>query len=97
MRAAGLKVFQERKRTGVYSYEQRNTAKLGASFEGQFRANKRAWRFFQAQAPWYRKTAIWWVISAKREETRCKRLAALIKDSARGRTVPPLTPPGRGQ
>ena len=97
MRAAGLKVFQERKRTGVYSYEQRNTAKLGASFEGQFRANKRAWRFFQAQAPWYRKTAIWWVISAKREETRRKRLAALIKDSARGRTVPPLTPPGRGQ
>src|SRR5436309_12353974 len=45
MRAAGLKVFQERERTGVYSYEQRNTAKLGASFEGQFRANK---RFFQA-------------------------------------------------
>ena len=51
MHPAGIKVFQERKKTGVYSYEQRNTAKLGASFEGRLRANKRAWRFFQAQAP----------------------------------------------
>src|SRR5438445_13053860 len=59
MHPAGLKVFQERKKSGVYSYEQRTTATLGASVEGQFRANKRAGRFCHAQAPWYRTTAIW--------------------------------------
>ena len=59
--------------------------------EQQFRANTDAWEFFQAQAAWYRRAAIWWVISAKKDETRRKRLATLIEDSAQGRTVPPLT------
>ncbi len=93
MRPAGLKAFAERaeEKSGIYSYEQRNAAKLDAASEQQFRTNKKAWRFFQAQAPWYRRTTTWWVISAKKEETRLKRMATLIEDSEHGRTIPPLT------
>jgi uncharacterized protein YdeI (YjbR/CyaY-like superfamily) len=93
MRPAGLKAFKERtlEKSGLYSYEQRAAAGLDDAHERQFRANKQAWDFFQGQPPSYRKAAIWWVISAKKEETRLKRLAALIDDSAHGRTIPPLT------
>ncbi len=92
MRPAGLKAFEERaaERSSVYSYEQENAA-LDAESEQQFRANTQAWDFFQAQAPWYRKAAIWWVISAKKEATRLKRLATLIADSEQGRTVEGLS------
>ncbi len=92
MRPAGLKAFQERapERSSVYSYEQEN-ATLDAESEQQFRANAKAWEFFQAQAPWYRKAAIWRVISAKKEATRLKRLATLIADSEQGRTVESLS------
>jgi len=95
MHAAGIAAFQKRdgKRSEIYSYEQRKTARLPAAYEKQFRANKIAWEFFQAQAPWYRRTCSWWVISAKKEETRLKRLAALIKDSAHQRTIPALIRP----
>ena len=68
-------------------YEQRKGAKLSAEYEKTFRANKKAWKYFQAQPPWYRRTASWRVISAKKEETRLKRLAQLIDDSANGRTI----------
>ncbi len=93
MRPIGLRAFRERalERSGIYSYEQRNAARLDDAHEQQFRANTRAWRFFQSQPPWYRRTAIWWVVSAKKEETRLKRLAALIENSEHGRTIPPLT------
>jgi uncharacterized protein YdeI (YjbR/CyaY-like superfamily) len=93
MRPAGLKAFwrREEARSKVYSYEQRKTAKLGRTYEQRFRAHETAWRFFQAQPPWYRRTATWWVISGKKEETRQKRLAKLIEDSGRERTIPPLT------
>ena len=95
MRPAGLKAFEKRveEKSGIYAYEQRNVAELGAAYEQQFRANKKAWDFFQGQAPWYRKAAIWWVMSAKKEEIRLKRLAMLSEDSQHGRTVPPLTRP----
>ena len=95
MRPAGLKAFDEQTedKSGVYSYEQRDGIELGDEYEQQFRANTAAWEFFQTQAAWYRKAAIWWVVSAKREETRQKRLAALVDDSASGRTVPSLTRP----
>jgi uncharacterized protein YdeI (YjbR/CyaY-like superfamily) len=93
MQPAGLEAFgrREEAKSKIYSYEQRKTAKLGRGHEQQFRAHETAWRFFQAQAPWYRRTATWWVISGKKEETREKRLAKLIEDSGRGRTIPPLT------
>ena len=93
MRPAGLKAFERRtdERSAIYSYEQRTKARLDPEAERSFRGNKKAWAFFQAQPPSYRSTALWWVISAKRQETRQKRLATLIRDSQNGRTVGPLT------
>jgi uncharacterized protein YdeI (YjbR/CyaY-like superfamily) len=66
---------------------------IDAAHERRFRANKRAWEFFSTQPSWYRTTATWWVESAKKEETRIKRLATLIEDSAHGRTIRQLTRP----
>jgi len=92
MQPSGLTAFQARDqdRSGVYSYEQKSH-QLDDLYEKKLRANKKAWDFFQAQAPWYQRAARWWVISAKKEETRLKRLATLIEDSAHGRTIAPLT------
>lgn len=93
MRPAGLKAFEARQddKSAIYAYEQRHTAELDAASEEQFRANPAAWAFFQAQPPSYRKAAIWWVVSAKKEETQRKRLATLIADSEQGRPIAPLT------
>jgi uncharacterized protein YdeI (YjbR/CyaY-like superfamily) len=93
MRPAGLKAFEQRtdERSAIYSYEQRRTAALSGAFGTQFRANKKAWNFFQSQAPWYQRVSAFWVLSAKREETKLKRLAKLIEDSENERTIPPLT------
>jgi uncharacterized protein YdeI (YjbR/CyaY-like superfamily) len=92
MRPAGLRAFEARtpERTGVYSFERTAAAKLSASHEKALRANRRAAAFFDAQAPWWRRAATHWVISAKREETRDRRLAQLIEDSAAGRSIAPL-------
>jgi uncharacterized protein YdeI (YjbR/CyaY-like superfamily) len=89
MTPAGLAAFEARApaRTGVYSYEQRYDARLDAAQEQQFRSSPAAWEFFQSQPPGYRQTAIFWVVSAKREETRARRLATLIDDSANGRRI----------
>jgi uncharacterized protein YdeI (YjbR/CyaY-like superfamily) len=93
MRPAGLKAFERRtdERSAIYSYEQRKNPSLDPEAEQSFRANSKARAFFQGQTPSYRRAAIWWVISAKREETRKKRLASLIQDSQNGRTIGPLT------
>jgi uncharacterized protein YdeI (YjbR/CyaY-like superfamily) len=93
MRAAGLRAFQARTKakTAIYSFEQRNKARLLPAYAKRFKANAAAWRFFGTRAPWYQRTATYWVISAKQEETRLRRLAALIDDSARGRIIGPLT------
>jgi uncharacterized protein YdeI (YjbR/CyaY-like superfamily) len=97
MQPTGINAFEQRsdERSAIYSYEQRQSAKLSGAFEKQFRANKKAWKFFRAQAPWYQRVAAFWVVSAKRDDTRLKRLAKLIEDSENGRTVPPLTRPQR--
>jgi uncharacterized protein YdeI (YjbR/CyaY-like superfamily) len=97
MTPAGLAAFQRRSddRSAIYSYEQRKTAKLDAAYEKQFRANKKAWKNFQARAPSYQRAAAWWVISAKKEETRLRRLARLIDDSEHDRMIPELTPPAK--
>jgi uncharacterized protein YdeI (YjbR/CyaY-like superfamily) len=94
MARAGLDAFALRtpERTGVYSFERNAAAVLAAEDEAKLRANARAARYFDAQAPWYRRAAIHWVISAKLPDTQQRRLAQLIADSAAGRTVPPLTP-----
>lgn len=95
MRPAGLQAFEQRsdEKSAIYAYEQENGVELGPAYERRFRANKKAWAFFQAQAAWYRKAAIWWVISAKKDETRLRRLATLIDHSEQGRTLPQLTRP----
>jgi uncharacterized protein YdeI (YjbR/CyaY-like superfamily) len=97
LQPAGLKAFEQRsdERSAIYSYEQRRTATLSRVFETQFRVNKKAWKFFRAQAPWYQRVAAFWVLNAKKEETRLNRLARLIEDSANERTIPPLTRPQR--
>src|SRR5690242_19274492 len=76
MQPSGLKAFERRtdQRSAIYSYEQRQKATLSDAFEMQFRANKKAWNFFQSQPPWYRRVSAFWVLSAKREETKLKRL-----------------------
>jgi uncharacterized protein YdeI (YjbR/CyaY-like superfamily) len=91
---AGAKAFAARlsERSAIYAYEQKEIA-FDKLQEGQFRANQPAWKFFQAQSPWYQRTAAWWVISAKRAETKAKRLATLIADSAANRTLRHLTRP----
>lgn len=88
MRPAGLNAFADRRenKSGIYSYEQR-TEQLPEPFAGLLRGNKKAWEFFQAQPPSYRKTIGWWVVSAKQDETRRKRLEKLIAESAAGRRL----------
>jgi uncharacterized protein YdeI (YjbR/CyaY-like superfamily) len=96
MRPAGVKAFEARKgdKTGIYSYEQRTSAKLPPAFEKKFRTNKKAWAYFQGQPPWYQRTASYRVISAKQEETRQRRLDELIEASAAGRPIKELSRPG---
>jgi uncharacterized protein YdeI (YjbR/CyaY-like superfamily) len=93
MQPPGLAAFQARadEKSAVYSYEQRRNPKLDAAHEKKLKANIKAWVFFQAQPPSYRRIATWWIVSAKREETRLKRLETLIEDSAHGRMLAALT------
>jgi uncharacterized protein YdeI (YjbR/CyaY-like superfamily) len=96
MRPAGRAAFAARtpERTGIHAYERTEIAVLPAPQEKALRANRKAAAFFDAQPPGYRRDAIHWVISAKLEETRERRLAQLIEDSAAGRRLARLTPPG---
>ena len=95
MHESGLKIFQARdpKKSGQYSFEQEKPQQLDEAYEKKLRANKRAWKFFQAQPPWYQRTSSFWVMSAKQEETRLRRLAILIDDSAHERSIAPLQRP----
>jgi len=89
---AGRAAFERRseKRSGTYSYEQRAQARFDPDSERRFRAARAAWEFFENQAPWYRRAATWWVMSAKRDATRRRRLDQLIASSAAGRAIPPV-------
>ena len=95
MLPAGIEAFERRTadNTGIYSFEQ-ETVELAPAYERELKANAKAWEFFSSKPPSYRRPAINWVMSAKREETRLRRLATLIEDSAEGRTIKPLTRPG---
>ena len=88
MLPAGLKAFEARTaaRTGIYAFENA-PRKLAATDERAFKANKKAWANFKQQAPYYQRVATWWVISAKKEETRARRLKQLIHDSENGRKL----------
>jgi uncharacterized protein YdeI (YjbR/CyaY-like superfamily) len=89
MTPAGLAAFARRTeaRSGIYSYENRHLAALDPEREKTFRAAKAAWEFFGKQPPSYRQLAIYRVMSAKREETREKRLTMLIAASAAGKRL----------
>lgn len=94
MEPAGIRAFAARKpdKTGIYSYEQERPT-LDETSLATLQANPAAWAFFQAQPAGYQRAVGHWVMEAKREETRLKRLATLIEDSSRGRTVAPFTRP----
>jgi uncharacterized protein YdeI (YjbR/CyaY-like superfamily) len=95
MRSAGLRVFHERDpaKANRYSFEQ-GEIQLSPEQEAAFRANEAAWSFFESQPSSYRKPALWWVVSAKKDETRQRRLAALIRDCEAGRRLAHLVSPG---
>lgn len=87
MTPAGLKAFETRETKRDYAYEETRSRTFTPELEKQFRANKKAWAFFEKQPPGYRKTLTFWVTSAKREETRQSRLEKLIAASAAGKRV----------
>jgi uncharacterized protein YdeI (YjbR/CyaY-like superfamily) len=91
MRPAGIAAFERRSedRTGVYSFE-RAAEGLPPEYDERLRANSAAADYFYARPPGYRRTAVHLVMSAKREETRLRRLERLIEDSAAGRDIKEL-------
>ncbi|PKL84156.1 MAG: bacteriocin-protection protein [Ignavibacteriae bacterium HGW-Ignavibacteriae-3] len=91
MTPAGLQIFEKRKLANVKKYSGKNISyKLDEIFIKVFKANKKAWAFFCAQTPSYQKVTSKWVVTAKKEETRLKRLTTLIKDSEAGRKIKPM-------
>jgi uncharacterized protein YdeI (YjbR/CyaY-like superfamily) len=92
MHPAGLKAFEARteQRSAIYSFEQENVDFDEAQLR-QFKASKGAWKFFQSTTNTYRRVATWWVVSAKREETRVKRLRILMDASERKETLAQFT------
>ena len=94
MHAAGLAAFEGRdpKKQKRYSGENRGTS-LDPAYAKKFRANRKAWAHFESRPPSYRRPAIWWVVSAKREDTRARRLRTLIEDSGAGRRIGPMRRP----
>jgi uncharacterized protein YdeI (YjbR/CyaY-like superfamily) len=87
MRGEGLAAFERRKQSCVYSFENRDTARLSKAHEKEFRRDAASWKFFQAQPPGYRRLAAWWIVSAKRPETRQNRLQRLIRESRAKRRI----------
>jgi uncharacterized protein YdeI (YjbR/CyaY-like superfamily) len=96
MHASGLRAFADRRadRTGIYAFEQ-EPAQLSPEFAEQLRAHASAAAHFDAQPASYRQVVIHWIMSAKREETRLRRLAALIDASGRAERLPQFTSPSR--
>jgi uncharacterized protein YdeI (YjbR/CyaY-like superfamily) len=95
MMPSGLAAYALRdpERSGIYAFE-RETASFDDEGEQLFRSDRLAWSFFQLQPPSYRRVATYWVTSAKRAETRARRLASLIECSSRGKRLPQyLSPP----
>ena len=97
MAPAGLAAYERRDESTAqkYSFENR-PSRLPPAYEKRLRANKVAWADWNSRPPGYRRTAAFWVTSAKLEATRERRLASLIAAAAARRMVPPLEPPARG-
>jgi uncharacterized protein YdeI (YjbR/CyaY-like superfamily) len=93
MHDAGLRAFEARDASvQPYASEDRPQA-LPEPYFARLQGSQAAWQFFSAQPPWYQRTCAFWVMDAKREETRERRLATLIADSEAGRRIGPLTRP----
>ena len=92
MQPPGMRAYDKRteNKSSGYSYAQATTMPLSKDYEQRFRNNGAAWAYYEAQAPWYRRTSAFWVMSAKKAETRERRLAQLIEDSEQERPIPPL-------
>ena len=92
MESAGDAAFSRRTEdnSGVYSFERDGPVELPPAYEARLRADEAAWADWSARPSGYRRTATHWVTSAKREETRERRLATLVECSREGRKVPPL-------
>jgi uncharacterized protein YdeI (YjbR/CyaY-like superfamily) len=95
VRPAGRAAFDRRDeaRSRIYSYEGGMAHDLDAVSEAAFRRQRAAWTFYESQPPSYRRTAAYWVTSAKRPETRARRLNVLIESSRQGERIPPLRRP----
>lgn len=91
MKPRGIAAFEKRKENNseIYSYEKQN-AKLSPEFLKQLKADKKAWAFFNSQPPYYQRVTQRWVMSAKQEATRIKRLHILIRDCAEGVKIKPM-------
>jgi uncharacterized protein YdeI (YjbR/CyaY-like superfamily) len=89
MLPAGLHLFQNRSQTLGYSAQDRNVP-LDDAYATALRANPAAWAFFTNLAPSYKRDSVWWVMNAKREDTRLKRLGILIESSAQGLKIPSM-------
>jgi uncharacterized protein YdeI (YjbR/CyaY-like superfamily) len=96
MQPPGHAAFAKRtsERSGVYSFE-RESAELEPQMQKEFRKHRNGWKFFESQPPYYRRVASWWVISAKRDETRSSRLQQLITRSDLQERLPQFTPAPR--
>jgi uncharacterized protein YdeI (YjbR/CyaY-like superfamily) len=88
MEPAGRQAYEQRneKKSQQYSFERKQVS-LGEQYEAEFKRHAKAWEYFQTQPPSYRKTATWWVMSAKKPETRMRRLQTLIHDSRNGQRI----------
>lgn len=89
---AGLAAFKRRKseKTARASYEQKKVA-LDPGFEATLKKNSKAWDYFKNHvSPSFQKQAIWWIMSAKKEETKLRRLQVLIESSEKSELIPPL-------
>ncbi len=98
MRPAGRRAFEARRenRSGIYTYEQRS-ADLEEPYVRLLKRNKAAWAFLKAQPPSYRKAVNWWIVSARREDTRRRRLEKLADFSAREKRLPETMPRKAGR
>jgi uncharacterized protein YdeI (YjbR/CyaY-like superfamily) len=94
MRPEGLRAYELRdeKKTAIYSFERRQAAKLPPSYLREFKANAAAWTFFSAQPPWYQRLGAYFVMQAKQEETRARRLRKLIDACVQQRRLGPTQP-----
>ena len=88
MHPSGMAAFEKRedKKSAIYSYE-KAPENLSDDFSKKFKSNKKAWKFFESMAPSYQRSAIHWVMNAKQDGTKLKRLDELIKDSEAGRKI----------